>query len=201
MCRSLSIKRLTSTVILISSLTVLETPRFYCSLIKIFQAMLGVVKRISKEGLFVLVNERSYSTDLKFISFGVLDSIPDLIPRSKISYVGKTLELTEYLDCDRCQKPVSLEGTHECDCKPQNIVSVIGELIKMESKLYNSGEGLKVSLKCDEKLLHSVLFHGNAMVDILKEFEIGEMVNFKAIIINSGDVHDLVKIFYVKNFK
>ena len=39
------------------------------------------------------------------------------------------------------------------------------------------------------------------MYDILKMFEIGERIYFKALLLKSGDDHDLGKIFHVRNFK
>lgn len=89
----------------------------------------------------------------------------------------------------------------ECECPYQRVITTCGELLKSEVRSYRSGLGLKVTLKCGEKYLHAVLFQGNVMYDIMKKFDVGDEVHFKAILINSSGENELVKIFHVRNFK
>ena len=85
----------------------------------------------------------------------------------------------------------------ECDCNPRRVVTPMGVLTKKEKRSYPSGIGLKVSMQCGEKMLHCVFFHGTAMLNIFGAFDVGKEVTFKAIILKSGERHDLGRIFHV----
>ena len=87
-----------------------------------------------------------------------------------------------------------------CECPHKETISTCGELVKIEFKNYQSGVGLKVSFKCGNKNLHAVIFQGNVLFDIMKKFEVGDQVAFKAILISSNGDHDLGKIFYIRDF-
>ena len=164
--------------------------------------VLGVVRKITDEGLSVLVNDKPYYTSKMMIPSKRIKSMPDLQIGSKITYSDGVVELTEYLDCKRCQRPLKIDGDHHCNCEAKDIIDTVGELIKTEYKQYCSNIGFKVSLKTDERVVHFVLFENDALLDILEEFKIGEKVYFKAIIKDIGNNgHDLVKIYHVNNFK
>ena len=163
--------------------------------------VLGVVRKITDEGVYVLVNDKPYHTSKLLIPSKKIKSTPDLQVGSKITFNGRMIELTEYLDCKKCHRALKIDGDHICSCKPKDMIDTVGELIKTEYKQYCSNIGFKVSLKTDEKVRHCVLFDNDALLDIMEEFKIGEKVYFKAIIKERGDVHDLVKIFHVQNFR
>ena len=163
--------------------------------------MLAVVKRITDKGLSVLVNDKPYYTSKTMIPSKRIKSMPDLQIGSKITYNDGVIELTEYIDCNRCHRPLKIDGDHHCDCEDKDIIDTVGELIKTEYKQYSSNIGFKVSLKTDGRVVHFVLFENDALLDIMEEFKIGDKVYFKAIVKDKGDVHDLVKIFHVRNFK
>ena len=74
-------------------------------------------------------------------------------------------------------------------------------MYKSEFKTYPSGVGLKVSIKCGNRNLHAALFQGSAVYDIMKKFDVGDEVVFKAILLNSNRENDLGRIFHVRNFK
>ena len=163
--------------------------------------VLGVVRRITDEGVYILVNDKPYHTSKMLIPSKKIKSIPNLQIGSKICYDDGVIKLTEYIDCKKCHQPLKIDGDHVCNCKPKDMIDTAGELIKTEYKRYLSNTGFKVSLKTDEKVLHCVLFEKDALLDIMEEFKIGDKVYFKAIVKDRGDVHDLVKIFHVQNFK
>ena len=64
--------------------------------------------------------------------------------------------------------------------------------------MYESGVGLKIAIRVGEKVLNSVLFKNNGMKSLMEMFEVGETIKFKAVVVNEGPQHDLVKIFAVK---
>ena len=49
--------------------------------------------------------------------------------------------------------------------------------------MYATGLALKISIKYGGKMLHCVVFHGNAMNELVENIEIGETVKFKAVIL------------------
>ena len=64
--------------------------------------------------------------------------------------------------------------------------------------MYDTGVGLKIAIRVGDKVLNSVLFKNNGMKSLMEMFEVGETIKFKAIVVNEGSQHDLVKIFAVK---
>ena len=125
--------------------------------------MLGVVSQISNDGISLLVNEKPFCTELKCIPVIGIDFKPTLVIGSKVSYDGKVITLTEYLDCEKCHRPIELTGSKECDCEYQDMVDAGGEVIKMERTIYPTGLALKVTINCGRKIFHSVLFEGTLM--------------------------------------
>ena len=162
--------------------------------------MLGVFMRKTNDGIYILVNKKPYTTEVEYLATESYEKLPELLPGCKVEFDEKKIKLTEYADCTRCQMPLS-DRNQKCECTHKEIISTHGELIKSGFKPYNSGLGLKVSLKCGEKYLHAVLFQGNVMYDIMKKFDVGNEVHFKAILLNSSGQNELVKIFHVNNFK
>ena len=160
--------------------------------------MLGVVNLLTDEWISILVNDRPYYTSMKFIPCKKIKGIPALQIGSKVCYEGKTIKETEYLDCERCHQPIQLGGTNECDCEEIDMVSDVGELYISEYKMYATGLALKISIKYGGKMLHCVVFHGNAMNELVENIEIGETVKFKAVILKKGEVHDLGNIYHIK---
>ena len=149
--------------------------------------MLGVVSQISNNGISLLVNKEPFCTELKFIPDVEIESKPTLEIGSKVSYDGKVITLTEYVDCEKCHRPIELTGSKECDCEHQDRVAAGGQLIKMEMKMYPTGLGLKIAIQCGRKTLNSVLFQGTVMYEIVNRFHIGEIIHFKALIIKSSE--------------
>ena len=69
--------------------------------------MLGVFMRKTNDGIFVLVNEKPYTTEVRFLSKENYDNLPELVPGCKVEFEERTLKLTEYPDCTSCQLPLT----------------------------------------------------------------------------------------------
>ena len=158
--------------------------------------MFGVYFRKTDDRFFILTNEKHYKTEERFIPKEKYNSLPMLYPGSKVSYDGKEVKLTDFDNCKRCHK--MLNPLIACSCLPEKTIYSSGELIKSEYSMYDTGIVLTVAIRCDDKVVNAVLFKNNAMKNVLDIFEVGDTVKFKAIIINEGSQHDLVKIFAVK---
>ena len=54
--------------------------------------MFGVFMRSTEAGIFILVNRKPYTTDVKF------EALPELTPGCKIQYDEGSIQLSEYFD-------------------------------------------------------------------------------------------------------
>tara|TARA_B110000046_G_C12891963_1_gene354785 strand:+ start:116 stop:610 length:495 start_codon:yes stop_codon:yes gene_type:complete len=164
--------------------------------------MLGVFMRETASGIFILINKKPYTTEVHYLTKERYVTLPELVTGCKVEFDEKQVKLAEYTNCIRCHISFTEEKeSQNCKCAHKEIISTRGELIKSEFKPYKSGFGLKVSLKHGTKISHAVLFEGNIMYDIMKKFDVGDYVDFKAFLISANGDNDLVKLFYVKNFK
>ena len=160
--------------------------------------MFGTVLHVAATGAFVLTNEKCYYTGVKFIPSQRIDPLLFLAPGSKIIFNDTKVALSDYYNCYRCHK--SLQDDEECSCDEKMVIISSGVLIKKENRTYPSGLGLKVSLQCGDRTLHSVLFQGSAFYSIFNCLEEGELISFKAILLNVGDKNDLGKIFHARRW-
>ena len=71
--------------------------------------MFGVFMRSTEAGIFILVNEKPYTTEVKFLTSGRFEALPEMIPGCKIEYDESSIQLSEYFDCIRCHMPL-IEG-------------------------------------------------------------------------------------------
>ena len=92
--------------------------------------VLGVVRKITDEGVYVLVNDKPYHTSKLLIPSKKIKSTPDLQVGSKITFNDRMIELTEYLDCKKCHRALKIDGDHICNCKPKDMIDTVGKLIK-----------------------------------------------------------------------
>ena len=158
--------------------------------------MFGTVLRVAETGALVLTNEKCYNTEMKFISSQRIDPLLCLVPGSKIYFDDTKVALSDYFNCKRCHK--SLQENEECACDEKRLVDLVGVLIKKENRSYPTGLGLKVSLQCGDRTLHSVIFQSSALHSIFNDYVVGELISFKAILMKTGDQHDLGKIFHAR---
>ena len=158
--------------------------------------MFGIVERVLKTGAFVLTNEKCYYTGMTFIPSQRIDPILCLAPGNKIYFDDYKVALRDYHNCNRCHK--SLQENEECNCEEKKVIMSAGVLIKKENRAYPTGLGLKVALQCGDRTLNSVIFQSSAIYSIFSCLEEGELIHFKAILLNAGDKHDLGKIFHAR---
>ena len=67
-----------------------------------------------------------------------------------------------------------------------------------EFKSYPSGDAFKISIECGEKMLHSCIFKGVAMFEVIQNFDVGDLIDFKSVITNRNGQNDLGKIFHIR---
>ena len=158
--------------------------------------MFGTVLRVAATGALVLTNEKCYDTEMKFIPCKRIDPLLCLAPGSKIYFDDTKVALSDYINCNDCHK--SLQEKEVCSCDEKRVVMSEGVLVKKENRSYPTGLGLKVSLQCGDKTLHSVIFQSSALHSIFNDYVVGELISFKAILMKTGDQHDLGKIFHAR---
>ena len=159
--------------------------------------MFGTVLRVSATGAFVLTNEKCYETEMVFIPSKRIDHLSFLAPGSTIYFDDTKVTLSEHINCNDCHKSLQNKRV-ECNCDEKRLVTTTGVLIKKENRTYPTGLGLKVSLQCGNRTLHSVIFQNSTFHNIFNDYEVGELIYFKAILMKRGDEHDLGKIFHAR---
>lgn len=158
--------------------------------------MFELYLRKTEDGIFILTNEVHYKTEERFIPKEKYDSLPKLFLGSKVCYDGSSVKITDFENCKQCHKMIN--PLIACSCPKEKTIRCSGELIKSEDMMYETGIGLKIAIRVGDKVLNSVLFKNNGMKSLMEMFEVGETIKFKAIVVNEGPQHDLVKIFAVK---
>ena len=162
--------------------------------------MIGVFMREKASCIFILINKKPYTTEVHYLTKERYVTLPELVTGCKVEFDEKHVKLAEYTNCIRCHMSFTEENkSQNCECAHKEIISSRGELIKSEFKPYKSGLGLNVKLKHGAKISHAVLFEGNIMYDIMKKFDVGEYVDFKAFLISTnGDITILLNYFMLK---
>ena len=158
----------------------------------------GTIKDILDTGISLLVNEIPYYTDIVFISFDKIKSLPILAPGSKVEIFDGKLNLVEFINCSRCHKALTLKD--KCCCEPEKSIETFGVLVKKKRTPLPSGWAMKIIIKCGERMVHSVISYESAIYEILSDIEIGLFIAFKFILLNSDNKNDLVRIFYARLF-
>ena len=64
--------------------------------------MFGEFMRETDSGIFVLVNEKPYFTDVQYLTKERYETLPELVPGCKVEFDEETVKLSEYSDCPRC---------------------------------------------------------------------------------------------------
>ena len=158
----------------------------------------GTVKEILDTEFSVLVNDISYHTDIIFIPFEKIKLLSTIYSGSKIKIVDENVMLAEFLNCTRCHKTLILK--EDCCCKPEKSIETFGVLIKKKITPLPESWGMKIVVKCGERLIHSVIPYDSAIYQVLSDIEIGHFIVFKFILLSSDNKNDLVRIFFVRNF-
>ena len=159
--------------------------------------MFGTVLRVSATGAFVLTNEKCYETEMVFIPSKRIDHLSFLSPGSTIYFDDTKVTLSEHINCNDCHKSLQNKRV-KCDCDEKRSVTTTGILMKKENRTYLTGLRLKVSLQCGNRTLHSVIFQNSTFHNIFNDYEVGELIYFKAILMKRGDEHDLGTIFHTR---
>ena len=162
--------------------------------------LLGTIDRITAAGIFVLVNEKSYKTEKKFIP---KESVGELFytllkPGDRIRHYNNEVSIYNFGNCSYCHK--SYEPSYmSCSCNnAKNSITSRGILTNMVSKVYPSGYATKITIEHDEKKTYAVIFNNSALYPTISSCTEGDLIYYKGFVKDEGDHGRLVQMFHMQ---
>lgn len=158
---------------------------YFYFVIFLYATMFATVAQVTREGIFVYVNDSPCSSKIKFFHKGALaDPWLLLVKGDKVLHEDGKITRSDFINCFHCHKAYGYSENHQeinCECKEiTNKIWTEGVLIEKIHKLYKTGLALKICISnANGNKEFPVIFENNGLYSEIEEMPLGTLVRFK----------------------
>ena len=164
-----------------------------------YAPLLGTVDGLTAVGIFVLVNDKSYKTEMKFIPKESVGGLFNLLkPGDRIRHYNNEVSFYNFGNCTFCHK--NHEASYmPCSCNnTKNSITSRGILTDKISKVYPTGYATKITIEHGDEKTYAVIFNGSALYPTIDRCTEGDLIYYKGFVKDEGDHGRLVQIFHMQ---
>ena len=170
--------------------------------------LLGVFERTAEFGIYVLVNRKSYRTELEYIPKEHVGELIDCLRSGdKIRYFNNKVSRYDFTNCTFCHKSQEANCLH-CGCNnPENAISALGKVrsIEVRPQYMESPPDVVLTLEYEgvsnpeHEPTDTLAFICRNRYPILEPFVTeNDLIFYKGFVISEGDYGRLVNIFHME---
>ena len=162
--------------------------------------LLGVFERTAEFGIYVLVNRKSYRTELEYIPKEHVGELIDCLRSGdKIRYFNNKVSRYDFTNCTFCHKSQEANCLH-CGCNnPENAISALGKVtsIEVRPQYMESPPDVVLTLEHEGEKTHAFICRNR--YPILEPFVTeGDVIFYKGFVISEGEYGRMVNMFHME---